>query len=374
MRNLLSSITPTNTLYKNYIFNVSVGVVSPNTDTLYGIAVCDLSYGESVYITIPETTRYYSLQFIDCWCRNFSYLYNTSPSGVYKLQYESSGRDKDDKFVIGCPGKLCLVLCRVYANYYDPEDIRLADEVMLRMMITGKQGENPLQKTEVCPKMSPLDIRYFLKRAQTLNGYQQIIKPGVLSRLLNNVHLLNECFVPFSQGQASIKTVLSSPNYSRNFKLGWTMYTADTAKSLFDFAIIQWQGLYANDYQASLYFFNSFDTDYKRYDGSLHSYTLHMKQLPPIEANAFWSINCYDLDGFIPRMTDRILVGTSSNPVPDTDADGGYTLYFIPVNSPLNGKLPQGNILHIPLNPCVFIMRVYSPTRAYFPPTIQILK
>jgi hypothetical protein len=51
-----------------------VKFVSPNNDTLYLNAACDVS-GEPLVMQVPDTNdRYYVLQFVDAWSNNFAYV------------------------------------------------------------------------------------------------------------------------------------------------------------------------------------------------------------------------------------------------------------------------------------------------------------
>jgi hypothetical protein len=48
--------------------------VSPNNDTLYLVAMCDVRSGPLV-LHVPDTDdRYYVLQFVDAWTNNFAYI------------------------------------------------------------------------------------------------------------------------------------------------------------------------------------------------------------------------------------------------------------------------------------------------------------
>ena len=48
--------------------------VSPNNDTLYLVAACDVREGPLV-LEVPDTRdRYYVLQFVDAWTNNFAYV------------------------------------------------------------------------------------------------------------------------------------------------------------------------------------------------------------------------------------------------------------------------------------------------------------
>ena len=48
--------------------------VSPNNDTCYSMAMCDVRTGPLV-VHVPDTgDRYYVLQFVDAWTNNFAYV------------------------------------------------------------------------------------------------------------------------------------------------------------------------------------------------------------------------------------------------------------------------------------------------------------
>ncbi len=48
--------------------------VSPNNDTVYSIAMCDVRQ-EPLVLHVPDTAdRYYVLQFIDAWTNNIAYV------------------------------------------------------------------------------------------------------------------------------------------------------------------------------------------------------------------------------------------------------------------------------------------------------------
>jgi hypothetical protein len=48
--------------------------VSPNNDTLYLMAMCDVR-GAPLVLEVPDTTgRYFVLQFVDAWTNNFAYV------------------------------------------------------------------------------------------------------------------------------------------------------------------------------------------------------------------------------------------------------------------------------------------------------------
>ncbi len=60
--------------YARNLLTPDAHFVSPNNDTLYLIAVCDVRSGPLV-LHVPDThERYYVLQFVDAWTNNFAYI------------------------------------------------------------------------------------------------------------------------------------------------------------------------------------------------------------------------------------------------------------------------------------------------------------
>jgi len=403
LTNMLSKIKVTNTMYRRHNFDDAAGVVSPNRDTLYISAICDLSAGP-VKIHVPETNRYLSLQFTDLWCRNFNYLLNTNP-GSHTLVYcdESNGccntdYNQDDENVIKSPCKLCLIIGRVYANYYDRTDIEDAAIVLDGITIVGGKTINPLSNTvatitnygtnncnnskvtndvpKLNAKATPLNINWFLKAAVAVNKYQQIIYPEILTNLITNPGLNRLVYNAFSAAQYEIKEALTSQcEKRRQSEVGWRLFASNLFDTDFEFAVVQWQGLYVNDCETAAYYFNSVDQQGQQYCGSEHSYFIVFDELPPHDPGAFWSITCYNPDGNLPVTTKdlphRCIVGTNSNVV--KNKYGKYIIFLLPVDSPLNACCPINNILNIPNTPCNFILRIYSPSQNnYYPPPIQI--
>jgi hypothetical protein len=93
-------------------------------------------------------------------------------------------------------------------------------------------------------------------------------------------------------------------------------------------------------------------------------------QLPPV--NAFWSVTMYDADGFqIDNPINRCQIGSYDALAPD--ADGAVTIY-IQHASP--GKDKQSNWLPAPEGPFNLALRLYNPTSAaqtldWVPPAVK---
>jgi len=60
--------------YARELLGPETEFVSPNNDTLYVLAACDVRPGPLV-LHVPDTGgRYYVLQFVDAWTNNFAYI------------------------------------------------------------------------------------------------------------------------------------------------------------------------------------------------------------------------------------------------------------------------------------------------------------
>jgi hypothetical protein len=60
--------------YARELLGPETEFVSPNNDTLYVLAACDVRQGPLV-LHVPDTDgRYYVLQFVDAWTNNFAYI------------------------------------------------------------------------------------------------------------------------------------------------------------------------------------------------------------------------------------------------------------------------------------------------------------
>ena len=74
-KNVLGQVVPYNTFgFARNLFDPNAQFVSPNNDTLYLMAMCDVRNGPLV-LHVPDTRdRYYVLQFVDAWTNNFAYI------------------------------------------------------------------------------------------------------------------------------------------------------------------------------------------------------------------------------------------------------------------------------------------------------------
>ncbi len=60
--------------YARHLLTPQAHFVSPNNDSMYMFAICDVRSGPLV-LHVPDThDRYYVLQFVDAWTNNFAYV------------------------------------------------------------------------------------------------------------------------------------------------------------------------------------------------------------------------------------------------------------------------------------------------------------
>lgn len=357
--NLLTAIPLTNKIYANSSFGDTANIVTPNFDTLYGYGIFDFRNVSSIEIFIPEIkNRYYSLQFIDVWCKNTNYIGIRKQDNKTNYILTNNEKIKHDIFI---PGQVTLCIIRVYANYYDQVDIAIAAALITQIQILKPDTpsiNDIISKTLVKSKDTPIDSKYYIDRVNLLN---KLKKNQFCLHTKDKCSSYNMIGSAFSESQAVIQTALNIP------RSGWTPLSASVKLPL-EFAIVQWQGLYANDKEEALYYFNKFDQSDNVYDGN-NKYRLNFSELPPIKDNGFWSLTCYNLDGYIVlNNADKYTIGTANPPV---QIDGIYTIYL--QNIAPNNPIKLQNWLPIPLEPCYFILRTYiSADLNYAPPPIII--
>jgi hypothetical protein len=126
--------------------------VSPNNDTLYMTAPCDVGQG-AAGAAVPDTGgRYYLLQFIDAWTNNFACLgRRATGTGEARFLLASSAYDgpvPEGMQVVTAPTALFLIGGRIQVDC--PEDLRAARALEDQFTLTppavdqGGQAPNPV--------------------------------------------------------------------------------------------------------------------------------------------------------------------------------------------------------------------------------------
>ncbi|HUO11281.1 MAG TPA: DUF1254 domain-containing protein, partial [Caulobacteraceae bacterium] len=120
-------------------------VTGPNTDTLYSVALVDLS-GGPVRIDVPDThDRYYSVSFIDAYTNNFAYVGRRTTgtrAGSYLLVGpDGKGAATARLRVIRAPTRDVLLLVRI--ELYGPGDLAAVHALQDRFVLTPTAAPLP---------------------------------------------------------------------------------------------------------------------------------------------------------------------------------------------------------------------------------------
>lgn len=112
-------------------------VTGPNTDTLYSVALLDLS-GGPVRIDVPDTQdRYYSIAFIDAYTNNFAYVgrrtTGTRAGSYWLVGPDGNGASVSGPRVIRAPTRDVLLLVRIVL--YGPDDLAAVHALQDRFVL-----------------------------------------------------------------------------------------------------------------------------------------------------------------------------------------------------------------------------------------------
>ena len=120
----LRAKTPFNAFgFARDLLDPSAKFVTPNNDTLYMIAACDVSQGPLV-LHVPDTdSRYYVLQFVDAWTNNFAYIgrraTGTAEASFLLAKAGYHGEVPAGMQVVEAPSTTFVIVGRIQVNNVD---------------------------------------------------------------------------------------------------------------------------------------------------------------------------------------------------------------------------------------------------------------
>jgi len=362
-------------------------VVRPNFDTLYSIAVLDMTT-EPMIVSAPDTDgRYYLLPMLDMWSDVFaSPGWRTTGTKAVNFLITPpgwNGTTPSGMTRISAPTPYVWIIGRTKTD--GPSDYDVVHKIQAGYKVTPlSQWGKPPQPVTVkidptvdmkTPPKTQVDTmpagRYFAYAAELLKinpphitdqpMIAQLKKIGIepgksfdLERAEPNVRKALESAPAEAQQLMAWKT----PTMARVAN-GWSMNT-DTMGVYGNYylkrAIVAQVGLFANLPDDAIYPLNLADESGKPLDGT-NKYTLHFDKgdMPP--ANAFWSVTLYDSDGFqVGNPLNRFAV-SSWMPF-KYNADGSLDLYF---QNESPGADKEANWLPAPKGPFNVTMRLYAP-------------
>ena len=378
--------------------------VSPNNDTLYVLAACDVR-NEPLVLHVPDTQeRYYVLQFVDAWTNNFAYV-GKRATGTSEASYLLAPRDYNGempegiKDVIKAPSGVFMIVGRVQVDGEDdlPAVHALQDRFELTPLsaFLGEADASPAEPAGL-PRPDPRvgkGLVFWEKLRVALAAFPpppddmpflvNAEKLGLLAKKSPYVKLKDPLAkrlkIAQKAGAALIEGLLEGG--SSNAVNGWSSSThafdynldylglgtvdspewkiPDRNRAYVLRAIAARAGLWGNHGYEASYSAVYVDADGDHLNGA-NSYELLLEQTPAVDA--FWSLTMYDVPDFylVENPIDRYSIGDRT-PGLVFDDDGSLTIYM-QKDSP--GPDRESNWLPTPEGDFRPIMRMYMPQEA----------
>jgi hypothetical protein len=381
--NVIGVAAPINTFASaRQLLDPSAKFVTPNNDTLYIIAACDLSGGPLV-LEVPDThDRYYVLQFVDAWTNNFAYVGRRATgtrAGTFLLA--PSGYDgpvPEGARVIHAPTTVFVVIGRLQVGGVDdlPAVHALQDAFTLAALDPGQSPPTGLPKSDPAVDDS---LRWWEELRVALAAFPP---PAVDAPFVEAATALLDDATPKDvlvegqrQGEATIEDL---SRHALKLVDGWSsaMHGFDYNLDFFELGTIddpQWKvadrttayavraaaaraGLWGNHGYEARYDLLWRDEHGDELDGA-HSYELTLA--PPPSVDAFWSLTMYDEPAYylVANPIDRYSIGDRT-PGLVVGSDGSVTIRM-QVDDPGD---PSVNWLPAPKGAFRPVLRAYQPT------------
>lgn len=343
-------------------------VTMPNNDTLYSLAVLDLSAGP-VRLEVPDTGgRYYSAALLDAYTNNFSIISRRtsgSQAGSFLIAGPGWEPDTGGAQLIHAPTNTVLLLVRVLVD--GPEDLAAATAVQDRFRLLAPGVEIP---PPLAPKTN--DAGNFLavvNRALAENPppagdnamLARLAKVGMVpGTTAPELRAVGDWRRDYAVVQNLLAKAVAQPHH---LVAGWNYLPPDIGNFGTDYdvrAAVALVGLLALPPEEAMYTNAYLDARNHPLDGH-HRYRLH---LPPggVPVDAFWSLSLYSVEAdgrayFAENSLHRYAIGDRT-PGLHKNADGSLDL-LIQHDAP--AETEQANWLPAPAGPFRLAMRAYQP-------------
>lgn len=384
--------------YARALLGPETEFVSPNNDTLYVVASCDVRGGPLV-LHVPDTGgRYYVLQFVDAWTNNFAYI-GSRATGTSEGEFLVAadgwpGEVPAGMRLVSAPTGICVIVGRVQVDGEAdlPTVHALQDRFTITPLSVRDGGRAPA--TPGAPKPDRRvreDLQWWERFRVALIAFPppQADAPFVEhaaslgatsaeSQYADPDPALAEALVAgAAAGQRTIEELARGAG--QNAINGWNSAThafdynldrlglgtldhpdwkiQDRAKAYATRAAAARAGLWGNHGYEADYATAWTDADGDPLDGVSNRYELRLSPPPPVDA--FWSLTMYDASNFylVANAIDRYSIGDRSAGLV-TDDDGSVTIY-IQREAPDHDK--QSNWLPTPDGRFRPMMRMYEP-------------
>jgi hypothetical protein len=383
--------------YARRLLGPETRFVSPNNDTLYVVAQCDVRQGPLV-LHVPDTgDRYYVLQFIDAWTNNFAYI-GRRATGTAEAEYLLTDRDYDGPVpdgmtVVAAPTGVFTIGGRVQVNGEAdlPAVHALQDQFTLTPLAVRAGGPAPAEVAGV-PKPDPRvreELRWWDQFRVALTAFPPPAADKQFVALAERFGA-TAAESPYADPDPGLAEVLIAGQQAGQAKIealakgggdtpgGWTSALhlfdynldhlglgtidapewklPDRARAYVTRALAARAGLWGNHGYEAYYAFVWTDENGQPLHGASR-YELRLESPPPVDA--FWSLTMYDVPDFylVANPIDRYSIGDRT-PGLQTSPDGSVTVY-LQADSP--GPDREANWLPTPAGAFRPIMRMYQP-------------
>jgi len=369
--------------------------VSINNDTIYSIAMVDVSSGP-VGLGVPDTAgRYYVLQFIDAWTNNFAYVGHratgTAAGECLLVGPGWEGEPPAGTTGIRCPTAVVTVLGRWAVA--GEQDLPAVGELQAQLRLTPTAAGAGIPSPDPAVREA---LRFFEQLRVWMGAFPPAERDRVYQQRFQPLGLL-EPNSPYrdadpalaaalsgglERGRAGLEeTLKSSPNPKQN---GWdlTYHIFDYNLDFFEVGALndeRWKlpddptrylvragaargGLWGNHGYEAAYPMVYLDADGQALDGS-QSYELRFDTPPP--CGAFWSVTMYDASDFflVENPIGRYSIGDRTPGL--TPAEDGSLTITLQHDEP-NDPVRRANWLPAPSGPFRPLLRIYEPDEAIF--------
>jgi hypothetical protein len=384
--------------YARELLGPETKFVSPNNDTLYTLAMCDVRHGPLV-LHVPDTGgRYYVLQFVDAWTNNFADI-GRRATGTGEASYllapeDWTGEPPAGVELLSVPSGVFSIIGRVQVD--GEADLPAAHALQDQFTLTplsaadgdsdGELGNVGTPDPRVGEQLAwweqcrvnlaafppPAADAPFLALATqfgltaTESPYRDP-DPGLAEVLAAGAAAGQQMIEELGKGDPAAaingwSTTLHMFDYNLD-RLGLgTLNTAewkiaDRTKAYVTRSVIARGGLWGNHGYEANYAFVWTSEDGDPLDGTDHTYELRLTTTPPVDA--FWSLTMYDVPDFylVSNPIDRYSIGDRT-PGLETAEDGSVTIYM-QTEEPEAEK--RSNWLPAPAGLFRPVIRMYQP-------------
>jgi hypothetical protein len=366
--------------------------VSPNNDTLYLMAFCDVGAGPLV-LRVPDSAgRYYVLQLVDAWTNNFAYI-GRRATGTAEAEFllapaGYAGPAPSGTSVIEAPSDVFVIVGRIQVDGDD--DLPAVHELQDAFVLSPLEGTSPVAARLPPPDpgvggdflwwerfrvalvaFPPPDADAALLTAASRLGLTDRVSPFVRPEAA-----LGEALTEGEErGRATIEKLAGrSPDAVNGWSSALHLFDynldrcgpgtidspewkiADRTRAYATRALAARAGLWGNHGYEANYAFAWQDENGDDLDGS-RAYELTLAPPPPVDA--FWSLTMYDVPDFhlVANAIDRYAIGDRTPGLRHGD-DGSVTL-VMSRDSP--GEDRESNWLPAPDGRFRPILRMYQP-------------